>query len=55
VLLRIRARKLSPRAAIAGIMGLVGLIILITALPPQLTLMLSGLGLMAGAYFVYKG
>lgn len=53
--MRMRSRRLSQKTLIPLAMGLLGLVIFVVAMPPGVLLGLCGLGLMAGACFLYKG
>lgn len=53
--MRMRYRKLSQKTLVPLAMGLLGLVIFVVAMPPSFLLGLCGLGLMVGAYFLYKG
>ncbi len=52
--MRFRARHNARRIMVPAAMALVGLIIVVIAIPPSLLLLFSGFGLMAGAFWVYQ-
>ncbi|HHW27450.1 MAG TPA: hypothetical protein GXX23_09000 [Firmicutes bacterium] len=52
--MRMRSRKLSHKTLLPLAMGVLGLVVFVVAVPPSFLLGLLGLGLMVGAYFLWK-